>query len=85
MTYKTTLLYYALWFAHPVLQIGIAGVMLHRQLHRKFKFFFIYLCTQVLLFALIFPTYKSHYEVAYYLSWTSTTLSALPGDSRGFP
>ena len=79
MTNKTTLLFYALWFAHPVLQIGIAGVMLRRQLHRKFKFFFIYLCTQVLMFALIFPTFKRHYEVAYYLSWTSAMLSALLG------
>jgi hypothetical protein len=79
MTEKTRLLYYALWFAHPALQMGIVGVMLRRKLNRKFKFFFIYLCTQILLFALVLPTYKTHYQLAYYLYWTSSTLSSLLG------
>jgi len=42
MTEKYRLLYYLLWVAHPVLQMGIATLMFRRGLHRKFKFFFGY-------------------------------------------
>ena len=56
MSDKIKILYYALWIAHPVLQMGIAAMMVHRGLHRKFKFFFGYIVTQLIIFAVLFPT-----------------------------
>ncbi len=53
--------------------------MLRLKLHRKFKFFFAYLCTQILSFVLIFPTYKHSYAAAFYLSWITTAASAFLG------
>ena len=47
--------YYALWIAHPVLQLGVAGFMVQRKLHRKFPVFFAYILSQVLIFAILFP------------------------------
>ena len=35
MNEKIKVLYYALWIAHPVLQMGIAAIMLRRGLHRQ--------------------------------------------------
>ena len=69
MSEKVRILYYALWIAHPLLQAGIAAAMLRHKLHRKFKFFFAYLCTQIFFFALIFPTYWHNYSAAFYISW----------------
>ena len=79
MTEKIKLLYYALWMAHPVLQTGIAAVMFRRGLHRKFKFFFAYVVTQVLAFAVIFPTYQHNYFVYFYLFWFSNAISVMLG------
>jgi hypothetical protein len=73
-------LYYALWIAHPVIQTAIAMVMLRRGLHRKFKFFFAYIVTQVLIFSLIFPSYlKGNYWAFFYLYWFSQAVSAVLG------
>ena len=55
MSEKIRVLYYALWIAHPVLLVGIAALMLWRGLHRKFKFFFCYILTQIVSFAVVFP------------------------------
>ena len=41
MNEKIKVLYYALWVAHPLFQMGIATLMFRRGLHRKFKFFFV--------------------------------------------
>lgn len=80
MSEKVRLLYYALWIAHPLLQAGIAGVMLHRQMHRKFKFFFAYVVTQILTFAVIFPAFlKENYSVYFYLYWFSNAISVVLG------
>ncbi len=64
-------LYYVLWFAHPVLQLGIAGLMLYRGQHRKFKFFFGYIVTQLLSFAAVFASFWYHRgDAAFlYLYW----------------
>jgi hypothetical protein len=75
MSEKTRLLYYALWFAHPALQLGIAGVMVHRGLHRKFKFFFAYILIQLVSFAIVFPAYWRSSSVVYYLYWACDALS----------
>ncbi len=79
MTEKTKLLYYALWFAHPTLQLGIAAVMVHRGLHRKFKFFFGYILIQLVSFAIIFPAISHGSAAAYYLYWACDALSVAFG------
>jgi hypothetical protein len=83
MSDKTRIIYYAyyaLWIAHPVIQTAIAMVMLRRGLHRKFKFFFAYIVTQVLIFSLIFPSYLKHnYWAFFYLYWFSNAISAVLG------
>jgi hypothetical protein len=80
MSEKTKILYYALWLAHPLLQMGIAAVMLRRQLHRKFKFFFAYVVTQILIFAVIFPALLRHnYSAYFYLYWFSNAISVALG------
>jgi hypothetical protein len=70
---KFRILYYALWIAHPVLQSFIAVVMFRRGLHRKFKFFFAYIVTQIFAFALTFPLRS--YHAWFYISWFSTAIS----------
>ena len=79
MTDKIRVLYYALWLAHPVLQVGIAAVMVHRGLHRKFKFFFGYILTQIVTFAVVFPAMWHHYSAAFYLYWLLDGLSVAFG------
>ena len=80
MSEKVRFLYYALWIAHPLLQAGIAAVMLRRQLHRKFKFFFAYIVTQIFTFAVIFPAFLwQHYSVYFYLYWFSNAISVALG------
>jgi hypothetical protein len=74
-----TILHDALWMAHPVLQVGIAAVMLRRGLHRKFKFFFTYILTQVLLFAINFAAYRYNYTAYFYLYWFSHAISVVLG------
>ena len=54
----------ALWIVHPVLEMAIAIVMLRRGQHRQFKYFFAYIVTQILEFAVAFPAYL--YQSTYY-------------------
>jgi hypothetical protein len=70
--------YYALWIAHPILQTGIALLMYWRGQYRQFKFFFAYIVTQILTFALVFPV-RHNYAVSFYLSWFSTAVSVALG------
>src|SRR5712671_4216432 len=80
MSEKITILYNALWIAHPLLQSVIAAVMLRRQLHKKFKFFFVYVVTQILIFAVIFPAHLRHNYAAYfYLYWISNAIGVILG------
>ena len=53
--------------------------MLRRGLHLKFKFFFAYIVTQILTFAVIFPTYKYNYVAYFYLYWFSNAIGVLLG------
>lgn len=77
---RITILYYVLWFAHPVLQLSIAALMLHRKQYRKFKFFFGYLVTQLVTFAALFPSFLHRQnEIALYLYWCCEALSAACG------
>ena len=79
MSEKIRILYYALWIAHPVLQTVIAIAMLRRGQHRPFKFFFAYIVTQIMTFAVVFPIYRYYYSAAFYVSWISTAISVALG------
>ena len=79
MSEQIKTLYYALWIAHPVLQSGIAGFMLYRGLHRKFKFFFAYILIQILTFAVIFPAYWRSSPAVYDIYWICQVFSVACG------
>src|ERR1700722_2400240 len=79
MSEKNKILYNALWIAHPILQMGIAAMMYHQGLHRKFKFFFGYILIQLITFAVVFPTYWHNYSAAFYLYWGCDALSVAFG------
>jgi hypothetical protein len=72
-------LYYTLWIAHPVLQMGIAAIMLRRGLYRKFKFFFAYILTQLVTFAVVFPAIWHSYSAFFYFYWACDALSVAFG------
>lgn len=75
MSEKTRVLYYALWFAHPLLQLCIAGMMWRRGLHRKFRFFFGYILTQLVTFAVLFPNEFQHSYAWFYVYWICNAVS----------
>src|SRR5271165_2695902 len=79
MSEKIKILYYALWVAHPVLQTVIAIAMLRRGQHREFKYFFAYVITQIVTFAVVFPTYRYYDSALFYVSWISTAISVALG------
>src|ERR1700691_4049300 len=80
MSEKIKILYYALWFAQPVLQTVIALAMLRRGQHREFKYFFAYVVTQIVTFAVVFPAWRyNHYSACFYLSWIGTAISVVLG------
>ena len=54
MSEKLKILYYGMWFAHPVVQSIIAIVMFRRGQHRTFKFFFSYIVAQIAIFAVVY-------------------------------
>src|SRR6266516_4782727 len=80
MSERMKLVYYAIWIMHPVLQVGIATLMLRRGLFRAFKFFFAYILTQLLTFAVVFPAYVWHsYSALFYLYWSCNAVSVTFG------
>lgn len=80
MSEKIKVLYYVLWLMHPLLQLGIAGMMLQRGLLRNFKFFFGYIVTQLVTFAVIFPAYVWHgYDLMFLLYWCCNAISVTFG------
>lgn len=79
MSEKIKVLYYGLWIAHPVLQMGIAAIMLQRGLYRKFKFFFGYILVQLVTFAVVFPAYWHNSSALFYLYWGCDALSVAFG------
>jgi hypothetical protein len=69
-----------LWSAHPVLQLGVAGVMVWRKLHRRFPVFFRYVLCQIGIFAVIFPVYLSgSYKPFFYGYWITHAISLVLG------
>ena len=79
MSERTRILYYALWFAHPLLLTGIAAIMLKRNLRRKFKYFFGYVLTQIVTFAIVYSAYKHSSSVLFHLYWCCDALSVAFG------
>lgn len=76
MSEKIRVLYYGLWFAHPLLESAIAACMVWRGLHRKFPYFFAYIITQIVSFGVIFGAYFHSYELQFYLYWSCSAVSA---------
>jgi hypothetical protein len=58
MNHKTQLAYYALWIAHPVLQLSVAAVMCLRKQRRAFPLFFTYILSQIVIFSVLLPIYR---------------------------
>ncbi len=79
MSAEIKVLYYTLWIAHPVLEAGIATLMLRRGLHRSFKFFFGYILIQLVTFAVLFPANWHSYSAMFYLYWACDALSVAFG------
>src|SRR6266568_420629 len=79
MSAEIKVLYYTLWIAHPVLEAGIATLMLRRGLHRSFKFFFGYILIQIVTFAVLFPANWHSYSAMFYLYWACDALSVAFG------
>jgi len=70
----------ALWIAHPVLELSLAGVMFWRRLHRTFPVFFAYIVFQVVNFLILFPIYRSGSIMPYfYAYWISAAISLAIG------
>src|SRR6516164_4293858 len=65
---------------HPVLEVGIAGFMLRRGLLRNFRFFFAYVMTQLVTFAVVFPAYVWRgYDALFLLYWCCNAISVTFG------
>jgi hypothetical protein len=79
MSEKIRLLYYALWIAHPTVELGIVAIMVRRGLHRKFKYFFGYILTQLATFAIVFPSYWRNDDAAFYLCWACNAIGVAFG------
>jgi hypothetical protein len=80
MTPKIQLAYYALWIAHPVLQLSVAMVMYARKQNRTFPVFFTYIISQILFFLILFPVYLKGSYFAYFWSyWISAAVSLALG------
>lgn len=80
MNPKFQLVTNALWFAHPVLQATVAGIMYWRGLHRKFPFFFSYIIFQIVTFPLLFGVRERlSYAIYFYLYWTYFAVSLALG------
>lgn len=76
MTERFKIFYFGLWMLHPVLEMGIAGFLLRRGLLKKFKYFFGYIITQIVTFAILFPAYCwRSYSAAFYLYWVCMAIS----------
>jgi hypothetical protein len=69
------LLWYYLWIAPHILQIGIAGIMLRRNLVRTFPWFFAYTCLEVTDFVVLFGLTK--FEMGRYLYFSAYSVTSV--------
>src|SRR6266478_8896339 len=80
MSLNANFAYEALWFAHPLLQAAVAGMMLRRKLNRTFPWFFTYVVFQIAVFALTFPLRDARfYPIFYYVYWGTNAVSVILG------
>src|SRR6059058_1607814 len=80
MNFKIQFVYNALWMIQPVLQLGVAGIMLRRKLHKTFPVFFAYIVSQLPIFCLVFSAYKwGNYEEYFYSYWICAAISLVLG------
>ena len=69
-----------LWITAPILQLGVAGVMFWRKVHKAFPVFFIYLLSQVVTFLILFPAYTwGSYPQFFYSYWICGAISLAVG------
>ena len=77
---KLKFAYYGLWMLHPLLQTAITLFMIRRGLIKTFRFFFAYLISQLLSFAIVFPAYVwGSYSAMFYLYWATSAISVTCG------
>jgi hypothetical protein len=71
------ILYYSLWMAHPLLEIAIAVLMIRSRLQRQYKYFFGYIVTQLVSFAVVAPVYwyRHNYVAFFYFNWICNVVS----------
>jgi hypothetical protein len=81
MSGSIRIFYYALWIAHPILQMGLASLLVQRRLQHKYKYFFGYILTQLVTFAAVFPVYwyRHNYAASFYLYWCCNAFSVAFG------
>ncbi|MGA9529647.1 MAG: hypothetical protein WBS24_16145 [Terriglobales bacterium] len=70
-----------LWWAQPVLQSVVAGVLWRRKAHKQFPVFFIYLWAQVANFAVLYPLSLqiAYYNWYFWLYWVGQAVTAVLG------
>jgi hypothetical protein len=73
MSERVKILFYCLWIAHPVLLTALAIVMLRRGQHRAYKYFFVYVVAQILLFGPILAIYF-YWDAAFFYAASFDTL-----------
>ena len=80
MSDRLTFFYYGLWMLHPLLEAAIAVFMVHRRLLRDYRFFFGYVITQLVSFAIVFPAYVWRgYPAMFYLYWGTSAVTVTLG------
>jgi hypothetical protein len=80
MSDKLKFVSYGLWLLHPILQAATALFMVRRGLARNFRFFFAYLISQLLSFAVVFPAFvRGGYAGMFYLYWATSAISVTCG------
>jgi hypothetical protein len=69
-----------LWCAQPILQSALAVILWRRKLHKQFPVFFIFLLTQVVNFAVIFPIWLTgNYSLYFAPFWLGEAINAVVG------
>lgn len=63
-----------------MLQLAVAAAMYWRKLHRAFPVFFAYLVSQIMIFSVLFPMYRSgNYALFFYTYWICASTSLAIG------
>jgi hypothetical protein len=70
--------YYPLWIAHPILQIGLAVLIVKRKLLERYPVFFSYLLAEIMIFVALFATQRE-YNYYFYMYWVTAAISIFLG------